>query len=123
MNNYCRNCGEKLTNNDICEKCGTKVLTNRMGELDRPLANKYIKIFIALVAAYFIIYPITLNGFSALYGLNNIIPIVLITFVIYAKKKLKYSLFFNIIFWIMLLLFIAYILLILTILISCEYQF
>ena len=53
----------------------------------------------------------------------SFLPLALIIFVIFAKKKLKYSKFFNIVFWIMLLLIILLILFILFMLISCEYRF
>ena len=129
MNNYCRNCGEKLINSNICEKCGTKVLTKRVGELDKALAKKYIMIFLAMLILYFMNYVI-INTLPAAYVLNtlvspiiNFLPLVLIIFVIFAKAKLKYSKFFNIVFWIMLLLIILFILFILFMLISCEYQF
>lgn len=128
MNNYCRNCGEKLTNSNVCEKCGTKVLTNRVGELDKALAKKYIIIFFIMLILHFMRYDI-ISMFS-LYNLEFIVspiilcsPLILIIFVIFAKKKLKYSKFFNIVFWIMLLLIIMYILLIIFAILSCEYEF
>ncbi len=128
MNNYCRNCGEKLTNSNVCEKCGTKVLTNRVGELDRVLAKKYIRIFFIMHILYFIDYVIIFTlpnniGNPLLSIIFNFLPLVLIIFVIFAKNKLKYSKFFNIVFWIMLLLIILIILFILFLFISCEYQF
>ncbi|MDY5875608.1 MAG: hypothetical protein SPJ74_06015 [Bacilli bacterium] len=129
MNNYCRNCGEKLTNFSVCEKCGTKILTNRVGELDRLLAKKYIRIFFTMLILYFISYVIMfmLPDAYILYALVspiiNFLPLALIIFVIFAKKKLKYSKFFNIVFWIMLLLITLFILFILFMLISCEYKF
>ena len=129
MNNYCRNCGEKLTNFSVCEKCGTKILTNRVGELDRLLAKKYIRIFFTMLILYFISYVIMfmLPDAYILYALVspiiNFLPLALIIFVIFDKKKLKYSKFFNIVFWIMLLLITLFILFILFMLISCEYKF
>lgn len=129
MNNYCRNCGEKLTNSSICEKCDTKVLKNRVGELDRVLAKKYIMIFFTMLILYFISYFIISNALMipGAYVLNtlliNLLPLVLIVFVIFAKSKLKYSIFFNIVFWIMLLVIILFIIFVLFTLISCEYKF
>ncbi len=130
MNNYCRNCGEKLINSNICEKCGTKVITNRVGELDKVLAKQYIWIFFIMLIVYFISFVIIfmLPDEYVLYALVvspiiNFLPIALIIFVIFAKKKLKYSKFFNIVFWIMLLLIILFILFILFTLLSCEYKF
>lgn len=129
MNNYCRNCGEKLTNSSICEKCDTKVLKNRVGELDRVLAKKYIMIFFTMLILYFISYFIISNAFMipGAYVLNtlliNLLPLALIVFVIFAKSKLKYSIFFNIVFWIMLLVIILFIIFVLFTLISCEYKF
>ncbi|MBR3211016.1 MAG: hypothetical protein IKF71_03650 [Bacilli bacterium] len=129
MNNYCRNCGEKLTNSSVCEKCGTKILTDRVGELDRLLAKKYIKIFFTMFILCFMNYVVKsmLPDADVLYALISpiisFLPLALIIFVIFAKKKLKYSKFFNIVFWIMLLLIILLILFILFMLISCEYRF
>ncbi len=129
MNNYCRNCGENLTNSSVCEKCGTKVLENRVGELDRLLAKKYIMIFFIIFMLYFIIY-ITAYMFPyarvlpySLWPIINFLPIALIIFVIYAKKKLKYSKFFNVVFWMIVLLIVLFILFILYAIISCEYKF
>ena len=135
MNNYCRNCGERLTNPNVCEKCNTKVLTNRVGELDRALAKKYIKIFFAMIILYFMSYIIMfmfeLLNSSILYSLISPIigliisyfPLILIIFIIYAKKKLKYSKFFNIVFWIMVLMIVLFILFMLLALISYRYTF
>ena len=130
MNNYCRNCGEKLINSSICEKCGTKVITNRVGELDKVLAKQYIRIFFIMLIVYFISFVIIfmLPDEYVLYALVvspiiNFLPLALIIFVIFAKKKLKYSKFFNIVFWLMLLLIILFILFILFTLLSCEYKF
>ena len=89
MNNYCRNCGEKLTNFSVCEKCGTKILTNRVGELDRLLAKKYIRIFFTMLILYFISYVIMfmLPDAYILYALVspiiNFLPLALIIFVIF----------------------------------------
>ena len=128
MNNYCRNCGEKLINSSVCEKCGTKVLTNRVGELNRVQAKKYIWIFFVMLLVYFISYVIILmlpNPFvySIASPIISCFPLALIVFVIVAKKELKYSKFFNVVFWIMLLLIILFVLFILFLLISCGYQF
>lgn len=128
MNNYCRNCGEKLTNSNICEKCNTKILTNRVGELDRVLAKKYIKIFFEMLILYFMSYVIMFmlsNAYvlALVAPIISFLPLALIVFVIFAKRKLKYSKFFNIVFWIILLFIILFILFILFLLISCEYKF
>ena len=119
MNNYCRNCGAKLTNFNICEKCGTKVLKNRIGELDDVLEKKYIRIFFLLLILYFISY--SFYAFSDIYILNVLagiifcfLPLVFIIFIIFAKKKLRYSKFFNILFGIISILIILIIFLILS---------
>ena len=134
MNNYCRNCGERLTNSNTCEKCGTKVLVNRVGELDKNLERKYKIIFFAILIPNIIIALI-----MALIGHEYILfayisyalkfPIIsfflptLTCFITFAKKKLKYSKFFNIVFWILELLCILFVLFIIFGLISCEYKF
>ena len=134
MNNYCRNCGEKLNNSNICEKCGTKILTNRVGELDKVLAKRYIRIFFTSNILYYIgcvIIWLMLRNSYVLYSfvapillpIIEFLPLALIIFVIFAKKKLKYSKFFNIVFWIMLLLIILFILFILFVFLSLEYRF
>ena len=118
MNNYCRNSGEKLTNSSACEKCGTKILTNRVGELDRLLEKKYIMIFFAIVMIYVIIFVLLHEFIVLLFGF---LPQIFIAFVIDAKEKLKYSKFFNIVFWIMLLLIIVFMLFILFKIMQCDY--
>ena len=130
MNNFCRNCGEKLTNSSVCEKCGTKVLTDRVGELDKLLAKKYITIFFIMFFLYLLRVSIIEAEpkidnilYSLIESLTSFLPLFLILFVIYAKKKLKYSIFFNIVFWLMLILFILFIIFIIFLLISCEYKF
>ena len=44
MNNYCRNCGERLTNTEKCEKCGTKVLNIRISEVNKELEILHPKV-------------------------------------------------------------------------------
>ena len=124
MNNYCRNCGIKLTNFNICEKCGTKVLTKRLEEFNKSLAKKYIVIFFIMLGTCIIsniLYIFT--DFELSFPIIYILPLILIVFIMYAKETLKYSKFFNIIFWITISLFIMFILLILFTIISCEYHF
>ena len=133
MNNYCRNCGKKLTRTDICEKCNTKVLNTRMGELNTELAKKYIHIFLIMIGIeVFCFYFLKISDsiinvpeiiLSLFLILMSLLPIATFIFVIVAKVNLKYSKFFNIIFWIMLSLLILLAALIILTLLSCEYQF
>lgn len=112
MNNYCRNCGEKLTNQDTCEKCGTKVLTLRKGEVNKELEKKYIWAFVIIIIVSALIPKIII--------FDTIISFI---YVIYAKRKLKYSVFFNVVFWISLVSLILFILFIIFMIVSCEYRF
>lgn len=130
MNNYCRNCGEILTNSSICEKCGTRILTDRVGELNRTLEKRYIKIFFAIFILFIMNYVIMFflpKVYALLSGLPlSSGPLFLTGFIIVAKKELKYSKFFNIAFLIILPLIILFILFILYILfgfISFWYKF
>lgn len=129
MNNYCRNCGNKLTNLNKCDKCGTKVLNKRITELDKVLETKYRNIFliafIGMIAGYYILYFTQSKAVDyispILSPIISILPFALMIFVIYAKVKLKRSGFFNAIFWIMLIQIILLVLFIIFLILMCEY--
>ena len=117
MNNYCRNCGERLTNTEKCEKCGTKVLNIRISEVNKELERKYLMIFAIILL---------ISGLFSCLGLGIISifsPLIILIFVIYAKEKLKVSKLFNVIFWIILLPIILFLLCIILLVASCTYAF
>ena len=106
MNNYCRNCGEKLTNSQVCGKCGTKVISKRVGELDKKLAFKYIVVFFVLLIIGIVIFLLTIpdDRIFDVYLLPLYYPFFLVTYVAIAKEKLRFSKFFNFLFWLLLLI-------------------
>lgn len=127
MNNYCRNCGKKIDNSKVCNNCGTKVIEKRVEELDKSLEKKYMIIFAAAILIYLLFQSIIslqstkYSTINTLIMINHLLRIAIIIFVIYAKKKLKRSKFFNVIFWLMLTALFLLLLFIVLLIVSCEY--
>lgn len=90
MNNYCRNCGEKMSGT-ICEKCGAHVIDKRVNieekrkEMDafHSLEIKYIVIVVLIPAiAYVITYICALLNIHE-FG-NVIFPLAILGDIIFA---------------------------------------
>ena len=121
MNNYCRNCGEKISGN-TCQKCGTEVIEKRVNieektkeiKAFKDLETKYILIIIVIGAvAYFISTIPHLNILSPLIWLADII------FAIYVRIKMAASKLIRILFLIASILVAIHLIYIIVVLIAC----
>ena len=121
MNNYCRNCGEKISGN-ICQKCGVEVIDKRVNIEEKTkeikkfkdLETKYILIIIIIGAvAYFI---------STIPYLNILSPLIIlcdIIFAIYVRIKMAASKLIRILFLIACILGVLYLLGMIILVIAC----
>lgn len=134
MNNYCRNCGEKLEENvEECSKCGAKVFTNRVNiaEEEIEIQNKASlekKYIIALVCLYIAPYIFGLPFFARYtQSLANVLsPILVVAFLVllvYARIKLKWSKVIRIIFAIAIGLFLLRLIVFLLLFVTCMGMF
>lgn len=124
MNNYCRNCGNKIIENEKnCNICGAEVLEERINVEQESMElikfkNKEKKslltialLFAALVISNFIPF---IQNFSILIGISFIV------YLVYSKVNLKNSKVINIIFIIFIIYTNIMLLSIIVFLITCT---
>ncbi|MDD6879522.1 MAG: hypothetical protein PUD59_04780 [bacterium] len=114
MNNYCRNCGEKLENDiNVCPKCNAEVFKNRINVEEKKKElyeyknkeNKYVILIIALFSLSCISFV-----FNFLSYINPLLFLCAIITLIYAKITMNKSIKIKIIFNIIIILPILYLL-------------
>lgn len=130
MNNYCRNCGEKLENNaKICPKCNAEVFETRVNveqkkneiEEYKKKENKYIIIVIALCALSFLTpYLKSLGEYNFISFISPLLPLGAVITLIYARITMDKSNKIRIMFNIFMALIILYLLFIVFIFITCT---
>ncbi len=117
MNNYCRNCGEKLElGTGFCHKCGTEVLEARINlvekEHERDLfkkeESKYLVIIISLFALSYLSSSIkVINTNEIISYIKPLVSLGAIITLIYARITLEKSVIIRILF-ILLILWVLY---------------
>lgn len=129
MNNYCRNCGEKLDiNTKTCPKCSADVIEQKIDVQQKEAAvkeftkkeNLYLLIIISLYLIGQLLSYIKLSENNSF--IDNIRPLFLLSSIltlIYARITLRKSIKIKILFWVVIGLFFAYIIYLLIIIISC----
>lgn len=129
MNNYCRNCGEKLDiNTKACPKCSAEVIEQKIDVQQKEAAvkeftkkeNLYLLIIISLYLIGQLLSYIKLSENNSF--IDNIRPLFLLSSIltlIYARITLRKSIKIKILFWVVIGLFFAYIIYLLIIIISC----
>ena len=101
MNNYCRNCGEKLeSDTKICPKCNTEVFENRINieqrknELEeyKKKENRYIiTIFLLYALSYLSAYLGFRKEYSFISYINPLLSLGAIITLIYARITMNKS--------------------------------
>lgn len=129
MNNYCRNCGEKLENDTkACPKCNAEVFENRVNveqrknELEeyKKKENKYIIIIIALYAlSYLSPHLIFWGEYNFISYISPLLSLGATITLIYARITMNKSKKIRIMFNIFMALIILYLLFIIFIVIPC----
>ena len=130
MNNYCRNCGEKLDNNTkICPKCNAEVFETRVNVEQKKneikeykkKENKYIIIVITLYALSFLTpYLKSLGEYNFISFISPLLPLGAVITLIYARITMNKSKKIRIMFNIFMVLIILYLLFIVFIFITCT---
>ena len=130
MNNYCRNCGEKLENNTkICPKCNAEVFETRVNveqkkneiEEYKKKENIYIIIVITLFAlSYLSSYLNVLGEYNFISYIRPLLYLGAVITLIYARITMDKSNKIRIMFNIFMALIILYLLYIVFIFITCA---
>ncbi len=130
MNNYCRNCGEKLEKNaKICSKCNAEVFETRINveqkkkeiEEYKEKENKYIIIVIALYALSYLLPYLNIHGeYNFISNISPLLSLGAIITLIYARITMNKSKKIRIMFNIFMTLIILYLLFIVFIFITCA---
>ena len=130
MNNYCRNCGEKLENiTKICPKCNAEVFETRVNveqkkneiEEYKKKENKYIIIVITLYAlSYLSPYLNVLGEYNFISYISPLLSLGATITLIYARITMNKSKKIRIMFNIFMVLIILYLLFIIFIFITCT---
>ena len=133
MNNYCRNCGEKLEENvKICPKCNTEVFETRVnteqmrieGEEYKKKENTYIIIVIVLYALSFLSrFSIYLIDYSIYSFIRPLLFLGATITLIYARITMNKSTKIRTMFNIFISLLIIYLVFIAIVFISCASAF
>ena len=129
MNNYCRNCGEKIDiDTKVCPKCSTEVIKQKIDVQQKEAVmkefnkkeNLYLLIIISLYLIGQLLSYIKLSENNSF--IDNIRPLFLLSSIltlIYARITLRKSIKIKILFWIVIGVFLAYIIYLLIIIFSC----
>ena len=126
MNNYCRNCGEKLEKNQkVCHKCNAEVFEQRIDvekkEKELVEFKKKEIIYITIIISIFV-FVIFLHHFNFLEKNNAISPLLIlgdIILLVYARITMNRSVKIKVIFYIFTGLIILYLISMLLLFISC----
>lgn len=131
MNNYCRNCGEKLENNiKVCPKCNAEVFENRVNveqrknELEKykKKENMYIIVIIILYASAYLS-PYYFRILGVYNFISYIIPLLYLAAtitLIYARITMNKSQKIRIMFNIFMILIVLYLFFIIFMFITCT---
>lgn len=133
MNNYCRNCGEKLGNDiKVCPKCNAEVFENRINveqtqkeiEEYKKKENNYIITVIVLYALSFLSpYLNFLGEYNFISYISPLLSLGAIIILIYARITMDKSKKIKTMFNIFMALTVLYLLFIIFIFITCAGAF
>ena len=126
MNNYCRNCGTKLENENICPKCSVEVIDKRVDVDNKKAEIEKLKTdernaIIVLVCLYAAQYISTFLSkyIEALSTLTPTLSLASLVYLIYARVRYSKSKVIRVIFIIFITLTVLNYLLALILIISC----
>ena len=130
MNNYCRNCGEKLENDiTVCPKCNCEVLDGRINVEEKREELKYFrkKEFDYILSIIFLYLMAFLISNTEAYGydpfLSFIVPLMTLgatVLLVYAKFSMKKSFIINLLYKVFILLILAYFIYIIYLMMACT---
>lgn len=129
MNNYCRNCGEKIPDNtNVCPKCYAEVFDTRVDvektmveeEQNKKKEKIFVVVIISLFASSFLISFFNKSYVqNALSTIESLLSLAGIVTLIYARITLNNSKIIKILFIIMIVIIVGYFLMLLLIVLAC----